>query len=130
MLWFTSFKACINTIMVHTGWKNPGHFKFTPKAGINTNEQAVSGTIKPIEAAQEPSKAQVAVPQKGMALTDIHGALSKVRMPRRAYCCILKLQLCNAFWPCDFCASAPLADICCGKFCHVHRHISGTHECR
>ena len=68
----------MNTIMVHTGWKNPGHFKFTPKAGINTNEQAVSGTIRAPEAAQDTNKSDVAVPQKGIALTDIHGALSKV----------------------------------------------------
>jgi hypothetical protein len=34
ILWFTSVKAVINTLMVISGFKNPGHFKFTPKAGL------------------------------------------------------------------------------------------------
>jgi hypothetical protein len=79
VLWFTSCKACINTIMVHTGWKNPGHFKFTPKAGISHAEQAVSGTIKPAIPAHDPKTAQVATTEKqGLALKDIHAGLSKV----------------------------------------------------
>jgi hypothetical protein len=92
VLWFTSFKACINTIMVHTGFKNPGHFKFTPKAGISQAEQAVSGTIKPATL-QKSSTTQDAAPQKqGLALKDIHGALSKVLQSCWSY----SIDICDA----------------------------------
>lgn len=119
VLWFTSFKACINTIMVHTGWKNPGHFKFTPKAGIATQEQAVSGTVKyadtlkTTDKEKQPDRSTQVVPEntnakkdgvqsgkggkkQGVALTDIHGALSKVFFRCSAlrlisYCCVLVL---------------------------------------
>jgi hypothetical protein len=34
ILWFTSVKAVINTLMVVCGFKPRGHFKFTPKTGL------------------------------------------------------------------------------------------------
>ena len=42
VLWFTSAKACINLIMVRTGWKNPGHFKYTPKASERVEASCAS----------------------------------------------------------------------------------------
>ena len=47
ILWFTSVKAVLNTLMVLTGFKNPGHFKFTPKqnrSGDGTAQHVVGET--------------------------------------------------------------------------------------
>jgi hypothetical protein len=41
ILWFTSVKAVLNTIMVVTGWKAKGHFKFTPKAGLAGDDKGM-----------------------------------------------------------------------------------------
>lgn len=90
VLWFTSFKACINTVMVHTGWKNPGHFKFTPKAGISAEEAAVSGVLAvsdsennsgspSTEKTDKPSNEKAQKGGKHMDLSKVHGGLSKVR---------------------------------------------------
>lgn len=89
VLWFTSFKACVNTIMVHTGWKNPGHFKFTPKAGISSEEAAVSGVLAVSDsenASASPSTEKTDKPgtekakvKQGFQLNQVHDGLSKVR---------------------------------------------------
>lgn len=33
--WFVSIKACMNTIMVHTGWKKKQKFKVMLRQGVN-----------------------------------------------------------------------------------------------
>ena len=45
VLWFTTIKACINTVMVLTGWKKSGVFKVTPKRGQTAEDAAVSTKI-------------------------------------------------------------------------------------
>lgn len=75
--------------MVHTGWKNPGHFKFTPKAGISAQEQAVSGVLATsnsdnasgdsrTEERANKGEAEKAAKDKPFALSKVHGGLSKV----------------------------------------------------
>ena len=101
VLWFTSVKACLNTIMVHTGWKNPGHFKFTPKAGVSAEEAAVTGQLSSSLSQGKSSTeqdgggkdgegtdgscsdAKAAPARKPFALSKVHGALSKVTELRR-----------------------------------------------
>lgn len=90
VLWFTSVKACINTLMVFSGWKNPGHFKFTPKAGISADEAAVSGALEVSDSdnnsgspetvkGEKDGKAEKEVkPRKKVELSKVHGVLSKV----------------------------------------------------
>jgi hypothetical protein len=89
VLWFTSVKACINTIMVHTGWKNPGHFKFTPKAGVSADEAAVSGVLAVSdndnasgsadhEKGEDKATEKAAKAKAGYDLSKVHKALSKV----------------------------------------------------
>jgi hypothetical protein len=119
VLWFTSFKACINTIMVHTGWKNPGHFKFTPKAGISADEAAVSGVLavsdsdnnsgspftdKNGDASDKDSK----VKRPFFDLRNVHDGLSKVLYLITPFvlcmcstvCCLIdhRLPLCAILW--------------------------------
>eukprot|EP00892_Ulva_mutabilis_P006100 jgi/Ulvmu1/3862/UM018_0081.1 len=97
VLWFTSVKACINTIMVHTGWKNPGHFKFTPKAGISAEEAAVSGALSVSEANSKSGDGKEdgssgggsgkdgkpAPDKKPFALSQVHAGLSRVTESRK-----------------------------------------------
>ena len=96
VLWFTSVKACINTIMVHTGWKNPGHFKFTPKAGVSAEEAAVSGALsmsisqsrsddatKTDGSSSGGGEAKPAANRKPFALSKVHASLSKVTEVRK-----------------------------------------------
>ena len=37
--WFLSIKACMNNIMVHTGWKKKQKFKMTLKRGENEGDR-------------------------------------------------------------------------------------------
>lgn len=99
VLWFTSVKACLNTIMVHTGWKNPGHFKFTPKAGVTAEEAAVTGALSTsianskdgddgkdgsIGGGSSGGAAADGKPARGsFNLSKVHAALSKVTEARR-----------------------------------------------
>ena len=45
VFWFTSVKACINILMVHTGWKDPGFFKYTPKSSEPEWVEASDGSV-------------------------------------------------------------------------------------
>jgi hypothetical protein len=54
ILWFTSVKACINTIMVVTGWKAKGHFKFTPKAGLAGDDKGMVDDTVVLGSAESP----------------------------------------------------------------------------
>ena len=52
VLFFVNVKAVLNTIMVYTGWKRPGAFKVTQKAGGAANpagEVAVGAPPAPVE---------------------------------------------------------------------------------
>lgn len=49
VLWFTTIKACINTVMVMTGWKKSGVFKVTPKLGQSAEEAAISTKLTKTE---------------------------------------------------------------------------------
>jgi hypothetical protein len=99
ILWFTAFKACMNTIMVFTGYKKAGHFKFTPKAGVSAEEAAVStvlnlGTCGPQSSnvmsegtSRNGTSAQGSdaslIRRKKMEFSDVHDALSKVSETRK-----------------------------------------------
>jgi hypothetical protein len=45
VLWLTTVKACINTVMVLTGWKKSGGFKVTPKLGMHAADTATSHAL-------------------------------------------------------------------------------------
>lgn len=79
--------------MVHTGWKNPGHFKFTPKAGISSEEAAVSGVLAVSDNSENASASpgtekangdkagkEKAKVKEGFRLNQVHDGLSKVRI--------------------------------------------------
>jgi hypothetical protein len=83
VLWFTTLKACINTLMVMTGWKKSGIFKATPKLGETADaKDAVSaqlpdvviskGGVSSVTGAGKPSN----TPK--FQLHYVHDALSKV----------------------------------------------------
>ena len=60
VLWFTSVKACINLLMVHTGWKDPGFFKYTPKTSETEQVEASGGSgalARPADIVSRPAKA-------------------------------------------------------------------------
>lgn len=87
VLWFTSCKAVINTLMVVTGFKNPGHFKFTPKAGLAAEGDGahVVGDTRVLEEAASPdTSGSVAAEKKKFALKDVHDGLSKITETRKA----------------------------------------------
>lgn len=71
MKWFLSIKACINTIMVHTGWKKKQKFKVTLKRGENEGDRT-QGFSQALS---------------NFKLHQIHDALSEVRhVLRWIYC--------------------------------------------
>jgi hypothetical protein len=92
VLWFTSVKAVINTIMVVTGYKDPGHFKFTPKTGLAGEDGSFIGDtaiiapsdISPPSCEIKGSNGQPGkAPKRAFVLKDLHSALSKVTELRR-----------------------------------------------
>lgn len=107
ILWFTGFKACMNTIMVFSGFKKAGHFKFTAKSTVSADESAVSAplatfpqysdgnptpesnvSMSDLKRNMNDSNDSVGVqvgkqPKKGAEFSDIHDALSKVSERRK-----------------------------------------------
>jgi hypothetical protein len=110
ILWFTGFKACMNTIMVFSGFKKAAHFKFTPKSSVASEESAVSaplasfpqysdGNPTPVSSISMSDlkggsedrivrKDEVGVqvgkrPKKGFEFSDVHDALSTVSERRK-----------------------------------------------
>ena len=110
ILWFTGVKACMNTIMVFTGFKEAGRFKFTPKSTVTAEDSVVSaplatfpqysdgnptpvsaismdetkmGSPHRVEGNDEVGVQIEKVPKKGSGLSDIHHALSKVSERRK-----------------------------------------------
>lgn len=85
VLWFTTVKACINTVMVLTGWKKSGVFKATPKLGENPADLAPSGRLpdtansgsesSPASGGKSDVKAEKS---SGFGLHHVHDGLSKV----------------------------------------------------
>lgn len=58
VLFFTNVKAVLNTMMVYTGWKRPGAFKVTTKAG-GAPTPAGGGDAPPAPVAPEPKEEEV-----------------------------------------------------------------------
>ena len=81
VLWFTSVKAVANTLMVVTGWKNPGHFKFTPKTslaaggggGDEGHTAHLTGALERVGDSPSPRRRR-----RRPALRDIHRGVSRV----------------------------------------------------
>ena len=105
ILWFTSVKAVLNTVMVAAGWKAKGHFKFTPKAGLaGEGGGMVDDDTHALGSAESPPsgeasgkteqgkgdkgdrkrRAAAAAERRGVALKRTHAALSSVTERRRA----------------------------------------------
>ena len=90
VLWFTTVKACINTVMVLTGWKKSGVFKATPKLGEKA--EAASTRLPDVAKSEEGSKADssngikgTTKGKQGFQLHHVHDALSKVTELRKHY---------------------------------------------
>jgi hypothetical protein len=104
ILWFTSFKAVVNTLMVVTGFKPRGHFKITPKTTLAGEDKQVTGdtaglgsadSSAPEKTAADASVAKGsgeavatrvggdAAPQKRIKMHRVHTALSQVTETRR-----------------------------------------------
>jgi hypothetical protein len=107
ILWFTTVKAVINTIMVVSGFKPRGHFKFTPKSALAGEEKHISGCTAVLDSADSsPSEKTAtmasidkadgeavatrdggsgdAAPKTGIKMYRMHAALSRVTEKRRA----------------------------------------------
>lgn len=85
VLWFTTVKACINTVMVLTGWKKSGVFKATPKLGENPADVAPSTRLPDVatsgsesERASGSDGAKPSKQQNKLSLHHVHDGLSKV----------------------------------------------------
>ena len=50
ILWFTHLKACVNTVMVVSGWKARGRFVVTPKAGAAVDKGGAAPSELTLEA--------------------------------------------------------------------------------
>lgn len=90
VLWFTTVKACINTVMVLSGWKKSGVFKATPKLGENPADLAPSTRLPDVDTSKSGSgsdsdaqptpnsKEPKAEKHSRFSLHHIHDSLSKV----------------------------------------------------
>jgi hypothetical protein len=82
VLWFTAVKACINTVMVMSGWKKSGVFKATPKAGENAADAQGASERLPDLTSSDGGRGSDSGKEK-FQLHTVHDALSKVCM-----CCM------------------------------------------
>jgi hypothetical protein len=79
ILYFTSVKAVLNTLMVSSGMKPRGHFKFTPKSGLAGNGgEAVADTVVLGEALNSRKKNPL-----GHILPLLHYQLSRITEMRQ-----------------------------------------------
>ena len=87
VLWFTTVKACINTVMVLTGWKKSGVFKATPKLGEKAEEASkrLPDVAKSEAGSKESSNGKLKVKneKEGFQLHNVHDGLSKVTELRK-----------------------------------------------
>jgi hypothetical protein len=101
VLWFTTMKACINTVMVMTGWKQSGRFKATPKQGESA--QAPSASLPNDNSDCDKEKFQ---------LHHVHDALSKVCLTCWKASCTALLGAASS----SFLSSSPLGAWMCTHF--------------
>ena len=86
VLWFTTVKACINTVMVMTGWKKSGVFKATPKLGEKA-EDGVSVRLPDVTSSDGGRGSDTPSKEK-FQLHHVHDKLSKARLaPAKLLCC-------------------------------------------
>jgi hypothetical protein len=78
VVWFTTVKACINTVMVMTGWKKSGVFKVTPKLGETAGDAQGASTRLPDLTVSDAAGSSDSG-KKPFQLHHMHDALSKVR---------------------------------------------------
>ena len=87
VLWFTTVKACINTVMVLTGWKKSGVFKATPKLGEKAEEASkrLPDVAKSEAGSRDSSNGTIKgkAGKEGFQLHHIHDGLSKVTELRK-----------------------------------------------
>jgi hypothetical protein len=82
VLWFTTVKACINTIMVLSGWKKSGVFKATPKLGEKPEDAGkttpLPDTSKSGSDTASGTDSDPKADKAGFRLHHVHDGLSKV----------------------------------------------------
>jgi hypothetical protein len=84
ILWFTSVKAVLNTIMVVTGWKAKGHFKFTPKAGLAGDDKGIVDDTVVLGSAESPPSDSAKTESKAISNVLTHSADGPKRVARPA----------------------------------------------
>jgi hypothetical protein len=97
VLWFTAVKACINTVMVMSGWKKSGVFKATPKAGENAADAQGASERLPDLTSSDGGRGSDSGKEK-FQLHTVHDALSKVCMhspsSRIFFCTCGRMHVC------------------------------------
>ena len=97
VLWFTTVKACINTVMVMTGWKKSGVFKATPKLGETAEDAQVSARLPDVTSSDGGRGSDTPAKEK-FHLHHIHDKLSKVSPSHTSLLC----------WECSPCRAAAI----------------------